>query len=254
MLTERPNSVITLLNATYEPQIGYARKLSEVAESVNRWFKNRHWFSTENSYTFRDPDGHFLFTARWNHLFFQTLGLKPWIDRVEEAGEMADKVLTGLNVKQLKSVSFRAQAFVDLEMAHSEIVDRLYATYLADRGELSHIASDFTDAAIALYGVRSGHKFRLSLTPQTPEQVKTSFFAVQNLEHFLVDKFVGNEIRDFWNGIAGKAALNVEIEISEDDLGTEWLKKFMQESISVANELAGVAVKHLLALPVSSSK
>jgi hypothetical protein len=244
VLDRQPSNVIITCVATFEPSPSFAMGISAAAAKVCRRLENPQWISTSNSFTIRNVAPQLLCSIHFNQVVFQSLGFDAWEKRLSLVGETALDAFEELQVKSIKRLDIRAQAYLDLQMSHSEMVDLMFGTFLNYRGGLSSFG-DLDDNAVIIMGTSSGFKFRLHVLPQTEEHVKTSINAIPNLDFFGEDRLTDTQVQLFFSKVLGSDRLCVDASIFAESEPPSAVPALVKRSASLLDEIVGRAVRFL---------
>ena len=134
---------VTYYSAHFDPQITYAKKLPNIADTVMKRSRP-HWASTAEKYMIRETNKKFIYHFDHQIFFCQTLGLDPWIANFDDHVEVMSIAFSKMDVTRMKRLGFRVSIQLPFEMSHLEMCDLLFGSYLVQREELTAIYGIWT--------------------------------------------------------------------------------------------------------------
>ena len=247
MLEENSERICTVFVADYEPEIGFATKLSDAAEAVQAKFAAPHWACGAGGYLLRKPKDRLLFNLDFRRVFCQTLGLEIWKKGHDDYGSLVRIVLEKVGVKSLKRVSFKISAYLLLGMSHAEMTDLFFGSFLLPAKELEIVCGKPDDAYVLLHGRQKNMKLHLTVNPMTVEQAAQQFMATPNLEHFLEPQFLDTGVKEFKDRLAAPC-LFLDVDLFRNDCPVTDLPFFIKDSLEGAQQICEQAVLRLKSL------
>src|SRR4051812_35513626 len=106
MLKSHPDRVCVNFALDFEPQIGYARRLSETVESVQGRISAKHWASSADRYFLREPEKRFFLSFEFARFGFTGLGLNAWMSGLSDNVSLFRMALEKMGVQKLKRMGF----------------------------------------------------------------------------------------------------------------------------------------------------
>jgi hypothetical protein len=247
MLKDNLERTCTFFVADYEPQIGFATKLSEAAEAAQAKLAAPHWTFGTGGYLLRKPSDRFLLNLDFRRTFCQTLGMEIWQKGFEEYGSIVKMILEKISVKSLKRVGFKISAYLLLGMSHAEMTDLLFGSFLLPANDLEGVCGKPDDAYVFLHGRQKNMKVQLMVNPMTVEQAVQQFLATPNLDQFLEAQFLDTGVKDFKDRLAAPC-LFVDIDLFRNDCPATDLSFFIKDSLEGAQHICEQAVLRLKSL------
>jgi hypothetical protein len=244
LLRSQGDVAVVFFAAHFEPQVGFAKKLPNVAESVMKHVKAPHWAVTvDNKYVIRETNKKFFYLFGPDVSFCQTLGLEPWIANVGDHVEAMSIALNKMDVSRLKKLGLNVQVQMSLGMSHYEMCDLMFGSYLVDREELSATYGKLDDLLLQLHGSVKEIKSKTVIAPQTMEQSRASFLATLNLDAFVEPKFLDTCVKDHYERVS-KDCLHLSIEMVNEDVPASGIRSFVDRSFEAAERIAeGTALR-----------
>jgi hypothetical protein len=230
LLRKNANRSVVQVVAQFEPQITFAKKLPNVAESVLKKIKTIHWNSTITSVLIRATDKRYIYHFDFQTFYCQTLGLGPWIDNLPEHAEIFSNALNKMDVSKLRTASFKVTTQIDMLMSHRELSELIIESYLQDISGLKSTHGIMDDILIHLYGNQNGMKSQTTIAPQNADQAKTSFLAIGNHDAFVEPKYIDTKVSDHIRNISVDC-LAIVVEMSKKDVGVASLREFLDDSL-----------------------
>ncbi len=227
--------------ADYEPQVGFATKLSDAAEAIQAKLAAEHWGFGTGSYLFRDPNSRFLLHLDFRRVSCQTLGLVNWQKRLEEYSSILRVALDRMKIKTLKRVGFKVSSFLPLGLSHSEMADLIFGSYLLPAEELKDVCGKAEDALVQLHGAYKMMKLQLIVAPMSVEQASKQFLSMPNLEHFLEPKLLDTGVKEFGDRLK-EACLYIDVDLARTDCEVADLHLFLKDSLEGTQSICEQAV------------
>jgi hypothetical protein len=253
MFKSYPNRSLTLLRLIPTPMIDFVPRLSKAATAVAPVLdtENWSWQGGNNTVFLRDPARRQVLVLAFNAVQFQTLGLDPWTERLNENIELLRLALSEMGVRDLKRADFRCKTYLDLKMTHPEIVDAAFGSIFAQRTELSDVSPNITDLVVRLFGMEGQAKFDLLLAPQTAEEFKNDYWGWPNLDGFNEAKSRASNKHEFYANLnPDRASLTVECEVSREKISSEEALKFLRGAADQVDKIATRAVNKYRSMPI----
>ena len=222
--------------AQFEPQIGFAKKLPNIAEALLRRIKTPHWQSTGPSYLIRATENRYIYHFDFQLFFCQTLGLDPWINNLSNHKEAFSLALNKMDVTRLKYLNFKITTQLPLQMLHLEMCDLVSASYLLNLDGLKSIHGELDDILLQIHGKRNGMNSQTVIAPQTSEQAQKAFIGIGNLDSFVEPKFVDTKVNDHLKKISVDC-LTLIVDISKHNAPVGDLSNFFDESLEEAEKI-----------------
>lgn len=250
MLSEHSDRICCFFAADFEPQIGFVRKLSEVAERAKESLKWPDWTVSAHRIVLANRKDRVLMTVDHRRMSWQTLGLVVWRDQLDEHIEVTKVALQLVGVEKLKRLGFKTLAFLPMGMSHAELHDLLYDSFYVSIAELADILGKPYDGAVRLFGEKDGLRFELNLTPMKQSEASTAFFrTVPNLEKFVENPFIDPTIKDFHDRIASGDCLCYDMDVFQEDRTLSDLATFTKDALKLAESTCVASVARLKSLP-----
>lgn len=229
------------MTATYEPLMGFARKLPNAAEAVNKKAKMPHWVANPTNFTLLAPEQLFFYRFDFQTVYCQTLGLDPWITRIPDHTEAVLTAFQKLDVNKLKTLSLKITTQIPLQMIHAELTELVADSYLLNPSGLESTYGKIEDLSLTIYGRRKETKCVTMILPQTIEQAKAAFLGIGNLDVFMDPKFVNTSVHEHMRRISTDC-LTFVIDVSRDDAqlnslhsfldgAFEWMEEIVEETV-----------------------
>lgn len=136
LLRSHAGRAMAVFSANIEPQIAYAKKLPNIAESIMKQIKAPHWQVGDNRYVIRETNKKFFYYLDAQCFRCQTLGLDPWIASLNGHVEAVSLAVKRMDVTRIQRIGFMVGVHLPLEMSHSEMCDLMFGSYLVEREEL----------------------------------------------------------------------------------------------------------------------
>jgi hypothetical protein len=244
MLKNHPERVCVNFTLDFEPQVGYARRLSEAVEAVQGRLASEHWVSTAERYFLREPTKRFFLSIEFARLSFMGLGLDEWMSGLNDFVSLYRMALEKMGVQKLKRMGFRTQAFIPVDMTHSEISELMFGSFLVEPKELETICGKPDDVLVQLHGTYKGLKTQTVIAPVTAEQAAKCFMANPNLEQLLEPRLYDTGLKDFRDRIA-KDCLIVDNDLSQTDVTPDAIQAFARDSLDAADKITEATVYRL---------
>jgi len=234
--------------AQFEPQVTFSKKLPNVAESVLKRVKTKHWQSSNSQqYLIREISKQFIYHFDFQLFYCQTLGLAPWVDNFSEHAENFSIAFNKMDVSRLKSLTLKITIQLDLLMSHAEICDLVCKGYLLDNADLKAMYGVLDDIFFQIYGKRGGMKSQTTIAPQNADQARGTFLAIGNHEAFVEPKFVDTRVNEHLK-LVSTDSLAVVVEMSKQDIAVASFREFLEDALEEAERIVEGTVLRIRAL------
>ena len=253
MLKKYSDRICTYFLAEYEPRFGPA--LGKASDDLfQECSPPRVGLGAPLTYIFSWPSQRYFVLLSFSQVAWQALGLAEWRENRQRHVNTIRAALETLEVGKLKRIGFKVTAYFPLEMSHQELCDLMFGSFLASSDEWGDVWGESVDPLLRLEGERQGLKYVAAISPMNTRQSAANFRQHKNLEQFVEDKFLDTGVKDFEARLTASDCLFFDIDLSQNDVATEALDKFTQDSLTQAEQLADWCVRHLRSQPTTGAK
>jgi hypothetical protein len=253
LLRSKSEHAMTRFSAQFEAQIGYAKKLPNVVESVQKRIKAPHWTSTAEKYIVRETHKKFFYVFDNQIFYCQTLGLGPWIANLDDHLEVMSIVFNKMEVTRIKRLELQISAQLPLGMSHSEMCDLVFGSYIVDREELTSTYGKLDDVLLVLHGYHKGIRSQTTIAPQTTEQSKKTFWSIGNLDAFVEPRLIDTCVKEHFDLIS-QDCLYLSMEMIKEDAPVSNVRSLLHDSLEGAEKIAEETVLRLKGLKRKGQK
>jgi|SRR5271157_3757437 len=249
LLKSHAGHALTYLSLHFEPQIDFTKKLSNLAEAVLKHSKAPHWASTAGRYIIRETNKRFFYLFDHQVFYCQTLGLDPWLVNLEDHLEVMAIASRKMEVTRIKRFGFQVSIQLPLGMAHAEICDLMFGSYVVERQELLSTFGKVDDVLLQLFGYYKEIRSQTIIAPQTAEQSSKHFLSTANLDLFVEEKYTDTCIKEQLERVSHDC-LSLTIEMTKEDVPANSLPSLVHDCYEgVENIAEGVVLRIRLLKP-----
>lgn len=154
-------SFIHVVTIDFPHRAGFVHRISKIAERAADDFEFSEWQSNAQRFQFEVLNQFILITINSNSLEIRARDQAAWVTFQKDYVQIIELVLSGFDLKEVKSLNYQLDASLDVGMTFEEMSELGASTFFSHADDILHGMNDW---AISYVRDSEGEQYRLDVS------------------------------------------------------------------------------------------